>query len=107
MQLQESLAKASREGRGRLGNSTLSTCKFSSETRQEVVLSLLRSQDRYRRQYTESICGQEDYILSCRCRRDRAYDVFDVVDRVGYTGVLGNTLISEIDLSFSIQTNVL
>ena len=99
MQLQECLAEASGEGRGRLGDSTLGTSKLCCESGQEVVLSLIRCQDRYRRKYAECICRQEDYVLSCRCRRYRAYDVLNVVDRVGYTGVLGYALISEIDLA--------
>ena len=99
MQLQECLAEASGEGRGRLGDSTLGSCKLCSETGQEVVLSLLRSQNGYRRKYAECICGQEDYVLSCRCGRDRAHDVLDVVDRVRYTGILGYALVSEIDLA--------
>ena len=107
MQLQESLSEASREGRGRLGDSTLGSCKLCSETGQEVVLSLLRSQYRYRRKYTECICRQEDYILSCRCGRDRANDVLNVVDRIRYTGILGYALISEIDLAVLVQSYVL
>ncbi len=50
---------------------------------------------------------QEDNVLSCRCRRDRAYNVLDVVDRIRYTGILCYALISEIDLAFSIKCYVL
>ncbi len=107
MQLQECLAKASGEGRCRLCDSTLGTSKLCCETGQEVVLSLILCQDRYRRKYSESVCGQEDYVLCCRCRRYRTYDVLNVVDRVGNTGVLGNALVSEIDLSVCVQSNVL
>ena len=107
MQLQESLSETCGESRGRLGNSTLGTSKFCCETRQEVVLGLLRSQNRYRRQYAECICGQEDNVLSCRCRRYRADNVLNVVDRIGYTSVLGNALIIEINLAVCIQSYVL
>ena len=77
MQFQECLAEASRECRCRLCDSTLCTSKFSCESRQEVVLSLSFCQDRYWRKYAECICGQEDYVLSCRCRRDRANDFLE------------------------------
>ena len=107
MQFQECLAKASRECRCRLCDSTLCTSKFSCESRQEIVLSLSFCQDRYWRKYSESICGQEDYVLSCRCRRDRANDVFNVVDRIRYTSILCYTLICEINLAFSIKCYVL
>ena len=70
-------------------------------------MSELRCQDRYWRQYTECICGQEDYVLSCRCRRNRANDFFDVVDRVGNTSVFCYALISEIDLTVCINCYVL
>ena len=103
MQLQECLTEASGEGRGRLGNTALGTSQLSCETGQEVVLSLLRCQNRYWRKYAECICGQEDNVLSCRCGRNRTYDVLNMVDRVRYTGVLGYALISEIDLAFCIR----
>ena len=63
MKLKESLSEASGEGRCRLSDSTLCTSKFSCEARQEVVLSLLRCKNRYWRQYAESICRKEDYVL--------------------------------------------
>ena len=107
MQLQECLAEASGEGRCRLCDSALCTSKLCCESRQEVVLCLILCQDRYRRKYSECVCRQEDYVLSCRCRRYRAYDVLNVVDRIRYTGILGYALISEIDLAFCIQSNVL
>ena len=55
VQLQEGLAEAGREGGGGLGDAALCTCQLSCEAREEVVLSLLWSQDRYWRQYTECI----------------------------------------------------
>ena len=99
MQLQECLTEASGECRCRLCDSTLCTSKFCCESRQEVVLSLLWSQNRYRRKYAERICGQEDYILSCRSGRNRTDNVLDMVDRIRYTGVLCYALISKIDLA--------
>ena len=45
--------------------------------------------------------------LSCRCRRNRANDVLNVVNRVGYTGVLGYALVSEVDLAVLSNGNVL
>ena len=107
MQFQECLTEASGEGRSWLCDTTLCTSQFCCETRQEVVLSLLWSQYRYWRKYAECICRQEDNVLRCGSRRDRANNVLNMIDRVGYTGVLGYALISEIDLAFSIQGNVL
>src|SRR5699024_10993922 len=106
MQFQERLSKACGEGRSRLSDSTLGTSQFCCESGQEVVLCLLRSQDRYWRQYAECVCGQEDYFLSSRCGRYRTNDIFDVIDRIRYTGILCHALIVEINLSFSIQSYV-
>ena len=75
MKLKESLSEASGEGRCRLSDSSLCTGKFSCEARQEVVLSLLRCKNRYWRQYAESICGKEDYVLSCRSCGNRTNDI--------------------------------
>ena len=55
VQLQECLAEASRECWSRLCDTALCTCQLSCEAREEVVLSLLWSQDRYWRQYTKCI----------------------------------------------------
>ena len=107
MQFQECLAEASGESRSRFCNSTFCTSQFSCETRQEVILCLSFCQDRYWRKYTKCICGQEDNVFSCRCRRNRANDFFDVVDRVGNTCVFCNALISEINLSVCINSYVL
>ena len=107
MQFQECLTEASGEGRSRLCDAALCTSQLSCETGQEVILSLLRCQNRYRRQYAECICRQEDNVLRCGSRRDRTYDVLNMIDRVGYTGVLGYALIREINLAFCIQSNVL
>ena len=107
MQFKECLSEACRKCRCRLCDSTLCASKFSCESRQEVVLSLLWCQDRYWRKYSECICGKEDNILCSRCRRDRANDLLNVVDRIRYTGILCNALICEINLSFCIKCNVL
>ena len=107
MELQECLTEASGEGRCRLCDSALCTSKLCCETGQEVVLCLLRSQDGYRRKYTECICGEEDHVLSCRTCGDRANDIFNMVDRIGYTGVLGYALVSEVDHTVFIKCYVL
>ena len=107
MQLKECLSKACREGRGRFSDSTLGSCKFCSKSRKEVVLSLLRSQDRYRRKYAKCISRQEDYVLSIRSCGYRTNDLLDMVDRIRYTGILGYALVCEINLAFCIQGNVL
>ena len=107
MQLQECLSEACGEGRCRLSNTTFCTSQFCCETRQEVVFGLFRSQNGYRRKYAECICGQEDYVLSCRSCGYRTNDVLDVVDRVGYTSILGNALICKVDLAIFSYSNVL
>ena len=107
MKLKECLSEASRECRCRLCDSTLCTSKFSCESGKEVVLCLLWCQDRYWRKYAECICGQEDNLFRCRCRRYRANNVLDVVDRVGNTCVLCYALVSEVDLALSIKCYVL
>ena len=103
MQLQECLAEASGESRCGLGDAALGSCKLCSEAGQEVVLGLLRGQDRDRRQNAECISGEEDYVLSSRAMGDAAgnllHDLLDVIDRIGDTGVLGHALVSEIELS--------
>jgi len=107
MQLKECLSEASWECWCRLCDSTLCTSKFCCKSRQEVVLCLILCQDRYRRKYSESICRQEDYILSCRCRRYWTNDVLNVVDRVRYTSVLCYALVGKVDLSVLVKCNVL
>ena len=107
MQFKECLSEASRECWCRFCDSTFCTGKLSCESRQEVVLCLFRSQYRYRWKYSESVCRQEDYILSCRCRRNRTYNIFNVVNRIRYTCIFCYTLISEINFSFCIKSYVL
>ena len=106
MQLQECLTKASGEGRSRLSDAALGTCQLCSEAGEEVVLSLLRSQDGNWRQYAESICGQEDYILGSWCG-GTWLNVVDVLDRIRYTSILGNGLISEVNLTILSNSYVL
>ena len=110
MQLQECLAEACGEGRCRLCDSTLGSCKLCSKSGQEVVLSLLRRQNGYRRKYAECVCGQEDNVLRVRTGRNNIYilrDLLDVINRVRYTCILCNTLICEVNLAVLVQSYVL
>ena len=107
MQLQEGLAEAGGEGRGGLGDAALGAGQLGGEAGQEVVLGLLGGQDADRGQNAERISRQEDDVLGGRGRRDRANDVLDVVDGVGHTGVLGDGLVSEVDLALAVNGNVL
>ena len=110
VQLEERLAEASGESRSGLCDAALCTCQLSCETGQEVILSLLRCQNRDRRQHTERIRAQEDHVLSCRACRLRVNildDVLDVLDRVGNTRILGDGLVSEVDLAVLVYGDVL
>ena len=107
MKLQESLAEASREGRGRLGDAALGTCELCRKSGQEVVLGLLRRQNGNRRQYTECICRKENHVLRCRSVRNRLNNLFDVINRIRHAGVLRNALIGEINLAVCIDRHVL
>ena len=107
MQFQECLAEACGEGRCRLGDTTFCTGQFCGEAGQEVVLCLLRSQDRYRRKYAECVSGEEDNFLSCRSCGYRTNDVLNMIDRIRYTSILCNALIVEINLSVFIYCNIL
>lgn len=89
VQRQECRAEASGEGGRRFGDATLSTGQFGGEAREEVILGLIGSQTRNRRQHTKSVCGQEDNF-SCVARfGHRLNDVFDVIDRIRNASVLG------------------
>jgi hypothetical protein len=89
VQRQECRAEASGEGWRRFGDATFSTGQFGGEAREEVVLSLIGSQARNRRQHTKGVCGQEDNF-SCVARfGNRFNDVIDVIDRIRNAGVLG------------------
>ena len=107
MKLEEGLAEAGGEGRGRLGDSALCSGKFGGEAGEEVVLGLLGVKDGYRRKNSECVCGEEDDLLCRRALRVWTDDVLDVVDRVGNTGVLGNALVVEIDLAVLVYGYVL
>ena len=98
VQLEECLSEASREGRSRLCDATLCTSQLSCEAREEVVLGLLRVQNRNRRQHTEGVSTQEDNLLCSGALALRTLYVLDVIDRIAYTSVLGNALISEVYL---------
>ena len=77
------------------------------EAGEEVILRLFRSQDGNRGQYAESISGQEDNALSCRsCALvvNKALNgAFDVVDRIGYTGVFRDGLIGKVDVALDVE----
>ena len=107
MQLQECLTEASRECWSRLGDTALCTSQLSCEAREEVILSLLSVQDRYWWQYTECICREEDNLLSSWTLREWTLDVLDVVDRIRYTSILGNSLICEVNLTILSYSYVL
>src|SRR5699024_3750798 len=70
-------------------------------------LCLLSCQDRYRRKYSESVSGQEDYVLCCRSCGNRTNDLLNVIDWVGHTCILCHALICKVDLSVCIQCHVL
>ena len=107
VQLQESLAEACGEGGGGLGDAALGAGQLRGEAGQEVVLGLLGGQDADRGQNAERISRQEDDVLGSRCGGNRANDVLDVVDGVRNAGVLGDRLVSEVDLALGIQRDVL
>ena len=107
MKLQECLTEASRECWSRFCDTTLCTSRLSSETREEVVLSLLWSQDWYWRKNTECISWKEDYLLSSWTLWLRTLDVLNVIDWVRNTSVLCYALISEVNLTISINCYVL
>ena len=83
------------------------SCQLCGKAGQEGVLGLLRGQDGDRGQNAEGVSRQEDHVLSCGSRRNGAHDVLDVVDGVGHTGVLGARLVSEVDVTLGIQSDVL
>ncbi len=107
MKLKECLSEASREGRCGLCNSALGSGKLCSEAGQEVILCLLRSQNRYRRKYAECICGKENNVLCSRCGGNRTNDFLNVRNRIGNAGVLCYALVCKVDFSVCVQSYVL
>ena len=107
MQLEEGLTEAGREGRGGLGDAALGAGQLGGEAAQEVVLGLLGGQDADRGQNAESVGRQEDDVLGCGGAGNGANDVLDVVDGVRNAGVLGDGLVSEVDLALGVDGNVL
>ena len=107
MQGEECCSEACGEGRGGLGDAALGSCELGGEAAQEVVFGLLRGQLGYGRQNSERICGQEDDLGGVAGLGDRFYDILDVVDRVGYAGVFGNTLIGEVNLAVGVHSHIL
>ena len=89
MQRQERRAEASGEGWCRFGDATLSTGQFGGEAREEVILGLIGSQARNRRQHAESVSSQEDNLSRVARFGNRLNDVIDVIDRIRNAGVLG------------------
>ena len=106
-EFEERLTEASREGGGGLGYSALGARKFSGEAGQEVVLSLLGGKDRNGRKYSERVRRKEDDVLRRGSGRNGANDVFDVVDRVGNAGVLGDAFVRKVDLAVFVEGYVL
>ena len=54
-----------------------------------MVLGLIRSQFRYRRHHTKSIRRQKNHPGGMTLFRNRLYNVINVIDWIGYPGVLG------------------
>ncbi len=89
VQRKECCAEACRECGGGLGDAAFGTGEFGSKAGKEVVLGLLGIEDRYGRKHTECVGRKEYYILGSGAARG-LNDALDVVDGVGYAGVLGN-----------------
>ena len=107
MQLEESLTEASRESRGRLGDAALGSRELCRKAGQEVILGLLRRQNGDRRQYAKRIRREENDILRCRSVGNRLYNLLDMIDRIGNTGILRDTLVGEINLTICIDRDIL
>ena len=58
---------------------------------------MLGCQDRYGRQYTESIGREEDNALGSRALGEGLNDVLDVVDRIRNAGILGYRFVGKVD----------
>ena len=79
VQLEESLAEASGECRRRLCYAALCSGEFGGEAGEEVILGLLRAQDRHGRQHAKRVGAQEDHLLGGGTSRDRLNYILDVV----------------------------
>ena len=107
MQGEECCSEACGEGGGRLGDTALCSGEFGGEAAQEVVFGLLGGQLGNGRKYSECVGGQEDDLRSVAGLRYGLNNVVDVVDRVGYAGVLGYALVGEVDLAVGVHSHVL
>ena len=111
MEFEERLTEARGERRGRLGDAALRAREFRREAREEVVLRLLRRQDRDGRQHAECIGREEDDVLcmrACRLLRDLAqHDVLDVINRIGDARILRHRLIRKVHVPSEIDGHVL
>src|SRR5690554_2834876 len=102
---QERFAESGRERRLWFSNSTLGTCQLGSKSAEEVVLCLVVIQNRDGRQHAESVSRQVDDLLGMAGTR-RKNNLADMVDRVGYAGVLGRRDIGEVDVAFVVYCHV-
>ena len=110
MQLEEGLAEAGGEGRGRLGDAALRAGELGGEAGEEVILRLLGREDAHGRQDAERVGGEEDHVVGGGAGGlavDLLDDLFDVLDRVAHAGVLGDGLVGKVDLAFRVQRDVL
>ncbi|EJW99285.1 hypothetical protein EVA_12603 [gut metagenome] len=107
VKFEECLAEASRESRSGFSYTTFRTSKLSGEAREEVVLSLVRAEDRNGRKNAECVSRKEDNLLCSGTLADGLHDVLDVIDGVAYTRVLRYALVREVNLAFSVNRYVL
>ena len=111
MEFEERLSEARGERRRRFGDAALRTREFRREAREEVVLRLLRRQDRDGRQHAECIGREENDMLCMRTRRLlrnlAQHDVLDVINRIGDARVLRHRLICKIHTPRKIDRHIL
>jgi hypothetical protein len=106
VEFKERLAEACRECRCRFCDTAFRTCELGCKAGEEVVLSLFRCKNGNRRKNTECVCGKEDYVLCVGSSRNRANDLFDVVDGVRNTCVFCYRAVCEIAYAVCINSNV-
>ena len=73
-------------------------------------IDLLGCEDRYGREYAERVGRQEDNIIRGRAGGDGVDvlgDLFDMLDRIRHTGVLGHALVGKVDLAVRVHGDVL